>query len=128
MTKSAYELADIGTRLVALIIDNIALGLIGALLSPNTGAVGWGFSFLLGLVYHWYFLTRQNGQTPGKRIMNLRVIKTDGSALSDSDAVLRVVGYAVNSLIFGLGWLIALFDANRQGLHDKLASTYVIKV
>jgi uncharacterized RDD family membrane protein YckC len=128
MAKSSYELADIGTRFVALIIDGIVLGIIGAILSPGIGNVGWGLSFLIGVAYQWYFLTRQDGQTPGKRLMNIKVIKVDGGPITDADAVIRYVGYYIDSALIMIGWLLALFDSNRQALHDKLVNTYVIKV
>jgi uncharacterized RDD family membrane protein YckC len=79
------------------------------------------------MAYQWYFLVDRKGQTPGKKMMHLRVVKTDGAPLTSTDVVLRVVGYQVNNVIMGLGWLWALFDANRQGWHDKLASTFVVK-
>ena len=60
-------------------------------------------------------------------VMKLRVIKTDGSPISDADAVVRYIGYLLDS-IFLIGWLWALFDEHRQGWHDKLAHTYVVKV
>lgn len=127
MARSSYELAEFGPRIIAAIIDGLVLGVIGGLLSPSAGYAGWGLGFLVQIAYQWYFLTRQDGQTPGKRIMNLKVIKVDGSPLTDSDAIIRTVGYYINSAILMIGWLIALFDSNRQGLHDKLASTYVVK-
>jgi len=128
MARSSYELAEFGPRIVAAIIDGLVLAVIGGLLSSFAGNTGWGIGLLTQLAYQWYFLTRQGGQTPGKRLMNLKVIKVDGSALSDSDAIIRTVGYYINSAILLIGWIIIFFDSNRQGLHDKLASTYVVKV
>ncbi len=128
MKNSSYELADFGPRIIAAIIDGLVLAVIGGLMSSIAGNAGWGIGLLTQIAYQWYFLTRQNGQTPGKRIMNLRVIKVDGGPLNDSDAIIRTVGYYINSALLMIGWLIALFDSNRQGLHDKLASTYVIQI
>jgi uncharacterized RDD family membrane protein YckC len=125
--KVPYELADVGTRFIALLIDGFVLGLIGALLFGAGRGAGGFIGFIIGAAYHWYFLTRQDGQTPGKRIMKIRVIKTDGSPIDDATAVLRYVGYYIDSAIFFLGWLLALFDDKSQTLHDKLVSTYVIK-
>ena len=127
MSQSSYELADFGPRILALIIDGLVLAVIGGLLSPRAGTAGWGIGLLVQLVYQWYFLTRQDGQTPGKRVMNIRVIKVDGSALTDADVIIRTVGYYINSALIMIGWIIAFFDSNRQGLHDKLANTYVVK-
>jgi uncharacterized RDD family membrane protein YckC len=128
MARSSYELAEFGPRIVAAIIDGLVLAVIGGLLSSIAGNAGWGIGLLTQLAYQWYFLTRQDGQTPGKRLMNLKVIKVDGSALNDADAIIRTVGYYINSAILLIGWIIIFFDSNRQGLHDKLASTYVVKV
>ena len=78
------------------------------------------------MIYTWFFLTRNNGQTVGKMLMKIRVVKTDGTPISDADAVVRYLGYLLDG-IFLLGWLSALFDENRQCWHDKLAKTYVVK-
>jgi uncharacterized RDD family membrane protein YckC len=129
MSKMAggYELAPLGTRFIALIIDGIILGIIGGLLVGFNRDVGGGLSFVIGLIYYWYFWSRRNGQSPGKSAMNIRVVKADGSPLSDTDAILRYIGYFINSALLGLGWLWAFFDSNQQGVHDKLVNTYVVK-
>jgi uncharacterized RDD family membrane protein YckC len=124
-----YDLADVGSRFIALVIDNIIIavigGVLGAVFSSNAlvGIVG----FLIGLGYNWYFWTTQDGQTLGKRILGLRVVKADGTPITTTDAFVRYFGYYINSFVFALGWIWALFDSNRQGWHDKLAKTYVVK-
>jgi uncharacterized RDD family membrane protein YckC len=123
-----YELADVGTRLIAIIIDGIILGVIGGVLyGIFNGTTGSGLSFLVGIAYNWYFWTRQNGQTPGKSVMKIRVIKTDGGPISDGDAILRYIGYYISGFVLALGYLWAIWDENHQGWHDKIANTYVVK-
>jgi uncharacterized RDD family membrane protein YckC len=123
-----YELAPIGTRFLAIFIDGIIIGIIGGILFSVGGSTGGGASFVVGLIYYWYFWTRQDGQSVGKKLMNIKVIKTDGTALSDSDAIVRYIGYVVGGAIFALGFIWALFDSKQQGWHDKIAQTYVVKV
>lgn len=125
---ATYELADVGTRFFALIIDGIILGVITGIAVGILGNTGNIVSFVVGCGYSWYFLTRNNGQTPGKNLMKIRVVKKDGTPIRDADAIVRYVGYFINSLVMGIGWIWALFDSNRQGWHDKIASTYVVKV
>lgn len=122
----SYELASFGTRFFAYIIDGLITGIIIALLFGSSRWAGGGIGWLVGLAYHWYFWTRQDGQTLGKKIMNIRVIRTDGAPMTDADAILRYIGYYISGLIFGLGFLWALFDDKNQGWHDKLAKTYVV--
>ncbi len=126
---TSYELADLGNRFIALIIDNIIVGLLSAFIGmlSGRGDVGVVTYFLVQTAYQWYFLLNRDGQTPGKTMQHIRVIKEDGSALTSTDVVLRSVGYQINNILFGLGWIWATFDRNQQGLHDKLAKTYVVK-
>jgi len=125
----SYELAGFGDRFIAIIIDGIILAIVAGILGGILGSfiLGNTGSFIIGIAYNWYFWTRKNGQTPGKSVMNIRVIKTDGAPLSDADAVIRYVGYYVSGFILMLGFIWALFDSNTQGWHDKIASTYVVK-
>jgi uncharacterized RDD family membrane protein YckC len=123
-----YELADVGTRFIALLIDGLILGVIGVLIGlVLSREAGSGIGFLIGVIYNWYFWTRKEGQTPGKQAMKIRVIKTDGSPISDGDAILRYIGYYISGLILGLGYLWAIWDDNHQAWHDMIAKTYVVK-
>ena len=65
-----------------------------------------------------------SGQTPGKRVLGVRVMRTDGTRLRLGNALRRQIGYWI-SAIFYLGFLWILFDNKRQGFHDKLAGTIV---
>ena len=123
----SYELADISTRFMALIIDSLILGAITGALFGAARETGFGLGFLVGVAYQWYFLTRHKGQTPGKMMMKIRVVKTDGSPLDDVTPVLRYVGYYINSAVIMLGWLWATWDDQRQGWHDKIANTVVVR-
>lgn len=129
--ERVYELADMGDRFIALIIDSIIISILGGIIGAGSGNLftgGSAIGFLIGVGFQWYFLTQNNGQTPGKIMMNIRVIKVDGTPISDADAVLRYVGYLVNSPVLMLGWIWAFIDSNNQGWHDKLAKTYVVKL
>lgn len=122
---SDYGLADVGTRFFALVIDTFLLNIVaGLVLGPRfeSGLV----ALIVGGIYQWYCLTRNNGQTIGKAMLGLRVVKADGTPLTDSDALLRYAGYYLNTFFFSVGWIWALFDSEKQGWHDKLARTYVV--
>lgn len=68
------------------------------------------------------------GQTPGKIIAGIKIIRTDGSALDWPHAVLRYLGYIVSYLTLFIGFLWIAFDEHKQGLHDKIADTHVVKL
>ena len=119
------ELAGMGQRFGAAIVDGIIISIITGVLSRFGGA-GWGLSFAISLGYTWYFLTRQNGQTPGKSLMHIRVIKKDGTPIDDATAIVRYIGYYISCIIV-IGILWAFWDDNKQGWHDKVANTLVVK-
>jgi len=79
--------------------------------------------------YFVYFWSQRDGQTIMNKAMNIKVVKTDGSPITVGTAIVRYIGYIVNGIVFGLpiGWLWAAFDADKQGWHDKIAGTYVIR-
>ena len=132
---ATHELAGLVDRFAANLIDSFLLMaplmlVIVVLASAGSAVPKQLIQFILmavPVVFHWYFWTRRDGQTPGKFALGIRVIKTDGSAISDIDAVIRAIGYNVSSMLFGLGFVWALFDRNNQTWHDKMARTYVIR-
>jgi uncharacterized RDD family membrane protein YckC len=74
---------------------------------------------------HFYI---RRGQSFGKRFIGVRVVRTDGRPIDHQTAVLRhIVGYPLSILFFGLGIVWMLWDRRRQGWHDKLARTIVVK-
>ena len=128
--NESLEFAGILARLAASVIDGIILALVAGLilgLLARSGMTMIQFiSLALPVVYHWYFWTRRDGQSPGKSAVGIRVIKADGGELSDADAFIRAIGYNVSALLCGLGFIWAIFDRNSQSWHDKLAGTYVV--
>jgi uncharacterized RDD family membrane protein YckC len=68
------------------------------------------------------------GQTPGKMIMNIKVIRPDGSNMTFGMAFLRYLGYIISTIPLFLGFIWIAFDKQKQGFHDKIAGTFVVIV
>lgn len=150
-SQARVKLASVGKRWAAILIDgvlvaaptmmmmNIAgafLALEAAMLSADDAVAAAAFAqfqndfivinLLVSGVYNLFFMTRFNGQTPGKMMLGLRAIKKNGKRFTFVDALLRnVIGYTLSGM-FLLGYLWALFDRESQTWHDKLAGTVVI--
>ena len=77
------------------------------------------------LSYHVFFWAL-TGQTPGKALMGVRVVTTDGHRISPWRGILRFCGYFLAVIPIGIGLLWIMVDDQRQGWHDKLANTFVI--
>lgn len=75
----------------------------------------------------WFHVTY--GQTPGKMMFRIRVIQMDGYPNGWKTVILReIFGRIVSMIVFCLGYIWVAFDFRKQGWHDKIAGTYVIKV
>jgi hypothetical protein len=87
-----------------------------------------GLGFGWAAVYFTAFLAMMHGQTPGKRLLGLRVIRLDGKPIGWWIAFERFGGYAASFSVGLLGFFQILWDRNRQGLHDKACETVVVRV
>ncbi|WP_158238885.1 RDD family protein [Roseateles chitinivorans] len=84
--------------------------------------LAWAFAYFVAFPLIW------PGQTPGKKLMGLRIVELTGKPLKPMLCVRRYGGYAAGATTGGMGFLQILWDANRQGLHDKAAHTAVIDI
>jgi uncharacterized RDD family membrane protein YckC len=87
--------------------------------------VGLALSGILAFLYFFIFHAL-SGQTPGKRLLGLRLIDGYGQRPSALRALLRTAAYFPSALLLALGFLWIGFDREKRGLHDWLADTYVI--
>ncbi len=86
-----------------------------------------GLSFGWMALYFTAFVAMMGGQTPGKRLLGLRVVRLSGKPLTWWIAFERFGGYGASVFTGMLGFAEILWDPNRQAMHDKLARTVVIR-
>lgn len=132
------KVAGFVVRLVAYVIDWLVLAvtdyavrgaLTGAGLLLADAPNFWGDNLLplsTGLLYFGYCFST-TGQTLGKRLLGLRVVRADGGPLRWQHGLLRYIGYLASTMAFFLGFVLIALDPRHQGLHDKLAGTLVVQ-
>jgi len=142
------EVANVGSRTLAILIDLALCGMVlfvvysftlllardtaGDLLTRFSGHVMTTLLLLLVFGFQWgYFNLFEwlwNGQTPGKRLLHLRVIKADGTPVSWIDVLLRNLSRPIDT--FGpmglIGLLMIFINSKAQRLGDLMARTLVI--
>ena len=132
-------------RAVAALVDGFVLFIIQfilgfALTMAGLAAIGGSdagivmtvlvqlFGIIINFVYYVLF-TGSCGQTPGKMALRIKVVNCDGSQLSYGRAAIREIpAKFISGIILGIGYLMVAFDDQKQGLHDRMAKTYVIKL
>src|SRR5512135_1204042 len=86
-----------------------------------------GFFFLTFPVFYYVYLHGTYGQTFGKMALKIKVVNEDETPLDYRKAFLRWLGYFLCDLTFYIGYLWAAFDHRKQGLHDKVCRTVVVR-
>ena len=125
----AVEYAGFWIRLGAAVIDSLIVSVVGGILRLIILRVG---SFwLIGLLpwlYYWLF-TGLKGQTLGKMALGIKVVDEQGDMPGLGRAALREIpGKIVSLIALYLGFLWIIWDERKQGWHDKIAKTYVLRV
>lgn len=136
MTQPA--LPKIGRRLLSLLYEGLVVFsvlLIGFLL-PQVVLSGFGMNLsakllwlhvfvLLMLYFLWCWLN--GGQTLPMKTWKLRITSQDGSRLRPTQALLRFLAAWPSILFFGAGLFWAIFDKDKQFLHDRIAGTWIVQ-
>lgn len=117
-------LSNAAVELVTTLLRNIHLLRPGALAETVLAVVGAALGVVFVVAYYIGFWLAA-GQTPGKRFMGVRIVRTDGGRVVLGNVVRRFVGYWLSSILL-LGFLWILVDNQRQAWHDTLGGTIVV--
>lgn len=145
-TALEYPIAGLGSRFLAVLADSaiqIVLGffvmIIGSIIGVGVAALGglgpqWVIAiivillFLLNSGYFALFEIFWNGQTPGKRFAQVRVIKDDGRPIGAYEAIVRNAVRLVDMLpaAYGIGLISIFMSRQSKRLGDYVAGTVVV--
>ena len=146
----ALEFAGFWRRLGAFIIDLTVMGAAASFLTPFRWfgfgnffdlsnlievpilslpfvAIANPISVILSCVY-FVALWAWRDQTLGMMVLNIRLIRPDGTNVDTGHSITRLFGSIIAAAPFFIGLIWIAFDERKQGWHDKLAATYVVKI
>lgn len=139
-TEAEVEHAGFGVRLEAALIDymlcllgSIVLVWVASLLAPHMSLIALIMAAALGFTLVFFFnhmgLGTVTGQTIGKWIVGIEVVSADRRPLTLTRLLARcTIGYAVSLGPLGLGFIRVLWDPDRQGWHDIMFATHVVRM
>lgn len=126
LSAAAYPRAGFLVRMAALIIDT---ALIAALLGMlNHSSHGEHQLMLLVLAAYGAIMWKVKGTTIGGIVFGLQVVRVDGRPVDWATAIVRALSCFLSLAAVGLGFLWIAFDEGRQGWHDKIAGTAVVRM
>ena len=123
------EYAGFWVRLVAFIIDAVLLAVVGFVLGlfiDNTSTESL-VSTVVGWLYYAGMESSVRQATLGKSAMGLAVTDLSGGRISFLRATGRYFAKIISAIILLIGFIMVAFTAKKQGLHDMLAGTLVVK-
>jgi len=134
----AIEYKGVGIRFVSLLIDSIIIsilmGMIGTILGfsmMKLGMVSWWWGLFYFIIYIAYFtvMERHNGQTIGKMITKIRVVREeDGGKIDMAQSFKRNILRIIDGLLTYLVGAVLIWRSDKkQRLGDSIAKTLVIK-
>lgn len=131
-TLLTYLLAFI-VGIVVLFVGSFFAGLAGGTAQPlidniaQTSTIGWVLSALAVVVFE-VAAEAIHGSTPGKMLLGITVLSTDGSYCGFTQALKRALAFYVDSLVFGLPALSSMRSSSRQQrIGDRWAGTVVVR-
>ncbi len=134
----------LATRVLAFVFDAALINLVALLVSlgaalilslfhvagdlkPVLVTIGAVIYALWSIGYFVGFWSSQTGETPGDRVMRIRVVAADGGRVKPRRAALRAVALVIGTIPLFAGELLILFDGRRRAFHDLVARTVVVE-
>jgi uncharacterized RDD family membrane protein YckC len=118
VSEAALPRAGFWVRMVALLIDAILIGIFTRMS---------GF-FLPVLAIYGAILWKLRGSTIGGIIFGLKVVRLDGQSMEWVTVIVRALACFLSLICIGLGFIWIGFDLEKQGWHDKIAGTVVVRL
>ncbi len=145
----AAEYAGFWTRFVAAFVDGIVvffiagvIGFIAGIIIGGAMAAGGGnvanaqntlrlFGNIIGILVGWLYSALQESSekqaTIGKKMMGIMVTDLDGGRISFGRASGRHFAKILSGCLLAIGYIMAAFTERKQGLHDMMAGTLVVR-
>lgn len=120
------QYATKAARIGAYIIDNIILNLLVFLCSYISVGLGLIIAFVGGTLYYGIMEGSNLYATLGKYLMGIVIVNENGQPIDYGKSFTRAICRMLSSMLFGIGFLIGLFDDEGKTLHDRIAGTRVV--
>jgi len=118
LSEAALPRAGFWIRIVALLIDGLLVGIV-------TRMCDW---FPVALAVYGAVLWKLRGATVGDIIFGIKVVRVDGARIEWVTVIVRALACFFSIIVVGLGFIWIAFDREKQGWHDKIAGTFVVRL
>ena len=109
-------------RMAALLLDLLLVGILMGMLHHSHDLE------LVVLAIYGALMWKLRGTTVGGLVFHLQVVRVDGRPINWETAIVRALSCFLSMVVAGLGFFWIAFDSGKQGWHDKIAGTAVVRV
>jgi uncharacterized RDD family membrane protein YckC len=113
---------SVGSGVVGFVLGLVAVVATGRVLDPVVGGL---VGFVLAVAYYVYFTQGKWQATPGKRLLGIYIVRTDGARISAGLGLGRYLCYIISGLPFLIGFMMIGWTGEKTGLHDLICDTRV---
>lgn len=124
----AYPRAGFWERMGAAFLDVVLVGILMGLVSNLPGPLGHAPMVLLVALAYFAGMWAWKGTTVGGIVLGLKVVRLDNQPVTFLVALVRGLAAAFSLMVFFLGFLWIAWDPEKQGWHDRIAGTVVIRL
>jgi uncharacterized RDD family membrane protein YckC len=128
---STHDYAEPGPRIIAGLIDYVALSLLGSVIQATISTTLGLLVSLAATAFGFYnaYLNGQTGQSIGKKMQNIKVVSIEtGQLIGGGMGIVRYLCHIIDGCVCALGYIYGLFiDKDKQTIADKIVKTVVVK-
>ncbi len=129
--RAAAAIVDIGLVFALFTLGLAGLDLLTRVIldvsiTGNRSGLGWVIGFAVWAFTYMFVCLALAGRTPGKWLVGVRIVCADGSTLTIRRALVRTLVFPLSALLFGLGFIMIIFQREHRALHDLIAGTVVV--
>jgi uncharacterized RDD family membrane protein YckC len=128
-TETKVRYAGFWRRFLAYLLDSIIIGAAGMILtSGSREEMAMSFaSIVAGWLYFSLMESSKYQATLGKMALTMKVTDESGNKISFGRATGRHFAKILSAITLGIGYLMIVWTKKKQGLHDKLAHTIIVR-
>lgn len=122
---ASYILAGFWIRFMSFLVDGLILSVPMYLVKIFFPSYATYINLIISASYFIIFVSLF-GKTPGKMFFNLKIVRKDLNSVGWKEGILRYIASILSQILIFGGYILILWDKNKQTLHDKIAHTLVI--
>lgn len=127
--RVAAAIVDVIVVAIGVIVIKISAGILGAAAGISEKATADLADVAILVLYYAYFIVLEASSqqaTLGKQALGIKVVGRDGGRISLGRSVGRNAAQILSYVLLLVGYIMVAFTRRKQGLHDMMASTYVV--